>query len=368
MTTNNNPRYHLVLSRPFDLNKFEQNAEADKCPHHTMGMLARALNAIVHEPGQDAISASDLVMAKIGGSQPEHWALARALSQQFGSNDIVFTIGEDSGFPIAAICGAQPNRPKISVFAHNVDRPRSRMMMKWFNLAERIDLFLTNTTVKAEFLQQYLKLHPERIYLVTEQTDAQFFTPGPTSAQKNRPIIGSGGLEQRDYRTLAQATQDLDVDVKVCAVSPNAKAIADTFPDVMPQNMSRGYYDWPDLRQLYRDSDVVVISLKSHNYQAGFTTLFEAMACRRPVIMTRTPGLAEQLADEGIITGVQAGDAAGMRQAILHLLNHPEEAAAQAQRGYELVLEKYNSQQYVEGIAQQLIALQEQKQSALVVS
>ena len=82
MKTNNNPKYHVVLSRHFDLKKFEQNAKADKCPHHTMGILAQALNASVHEPGQNPISALDLVMAKIGGSQPEHWAMARTLSQQ----------------------------------------------------------------------------------------------------------------------------------------------------------------------------------------------------------------------------------------------------------------------------------------------
>jgi glycosyltransferase involved in cell wall biosynthesis len=46
-----------------------------------------------------------------------------------------------------------------------------------------------------------------------------------------------------------------------------------------------------------------------------------------------------------------------MRQAIFQLLNNPEKAQAQAQRGYELVVKEYNSEQYVEGIAQRLTSL-----------
>ncbi|MEB3280522.1 MAG: glycosyltransferase family 4 protein [Lyngbya sp.] len=366
MTTQTSPKYHVVLSRPFNLEQFAKNAQQGKCPRHTMWTLAQKLGATIHEPGQYPISVADRFFSKLlGGSQPEHFAMARGLSEQVGENDIIFSIGEDSGFAIATVCGAKVNRPKMAVFVHNADRPRNRLALKLFNLGNRIDLFMTNTKVKADFLQNYLGLPSERVYLVTEQTDSKFFTPGPASADKKRPIIGSGGLEQRDYCTLAEATQDLDLDVKICAVSPNAKVLGDTFPEVMPKNMSRAFYDWQDLRQLYRDSDMVVISLKPHNYQAGFTTLFEAMSCRRPVIMTLTPGLSEELAEAGIITGVEAKDPQGMRQAILDLLNNPQKAQAQAQRGYELVQKRYNSEQYVDGIARQLMSLEQQQQLLL---
>jgi glycosyltransferase involved in cell wall biosynthesis len=294
--------------------------------------------------------------------------MARALSQQLTDKDIVFSVGEDSGYPIAVMCGTQKNQPKVAVMVHNADRLRGRLAMKLFDLANRIDLFITNTAFKADYLRQSLNLPTERVFLVDEQTDTQFFKPGPQSPDKTRPIIGSGGLEQRDYRTLAKATQDLDVDVKVSAVSPNAQVYQDTFPEVLPANMSCNYYNWRSLRQLYRDADIVVVSLKDHSYQAGFTTLFEAMACRRPVVMTRTPGLAEKFADAGMITGVQPGDAEGMKQAICHLLEHPNLAEQQAQRGYELVQKHYNSEQYVNSLAEQLMALATTQPAGVLVS
>lgn len=358
MKTQTHPRYHVVLSKSYNLEEFSKIAQAGKRPRHTMWTLAQELEATIHHPGEYPVSLSDRIYHKlVGGSQPENWAMSRALSKQMDKDDVIFCIGEDSGYPIATLCGAKPNRPKIAVFVHNPHRPRSRVALKLFNMNNRVDLFMTNTKFKADFLRDYLKLSIERIYLVTEQTDNQFFTPGPASPDKQRPIVGSGGLEQRDYCTLAEATQDLDLDVRICAVSPNAKVYEDTFPKVMPQNMSRKFYDWPDLRQLYRDSDVVVISLKPHTYQAGLTTLFESMACRRPVIMTQTPGLTQKLAEAGIIRGVQPKDPQEMREAILDLIDNPDKAAAQAQRGYELVQSRYNSEQYVNGIVKQLVSV-----------
>lgn len=352
-------RYHVVLSTVFNIDQFAREAEAGKCPRHAMFNLAQKLGATIHEPGGRPISLFDRAMAKFTGSgNADHWAMARALSEKLTSEDAIFSIGEDSGFPIAVLCGGRSEGPRTSVFVHNVDRPRSRLMLKLFRLRDRIDLFMTNTSVKADFIRSHLNLPKERVYLVTEQTDTQFFTPGPPSPDKSRPIVGSGGLEQRDYRTLAAATRDLDIDVRICAMSPNATATTDTFPKKIPANMAVGQYDWPDLRQLYRDSDVVVISLKPHNYQAGLTTLFESLACRRPVVMTRTPGLVEEFIDADVVTGVEPHDSAGMREAILYLLSNPQEAEAKIQRGYQLVRQSYNSEQFVDGIATQLASLQ----------
>jgi glycosyltransferase involved in cell wall biosynthesis len=346
-------RYHLVLNHPFDLDKIAQEADADERPRHCMTDAGKLLNATIHLPGQDSISLLDKVYSKLVG-RPQDWALARRLVAQLGSEDVVFCIGETVGFAIAALCNPQ-NAPKLVVFMHNPDRPRAKLAMKLFGLKQRIDLFMTNTVFKAEFLQQYLQLPSDRVSLFREQhTDIRFFTPATPSAPKKRPLIGSGGLESRDYHTLAAAVADLDIDVRASAVSPDAKASLRNMPKVLPSNMVCRYHDWHELRQLYRDSDVVVISLLDHNYQAGLTTLFEAMACRRPVIMTRTPGLVEEVIDGGYIIGVNPGDVDGMKQAIADLLNQPEKAEALAQKGYDFVMQQHNHNVYVQSFADQL--------------
>ncbi|MEG3933450.1 MULTISPECIES: hypothetical protein [unclassified Microcoleus] len=44
--------------------------------------------------------------------------------------------------------------------------------------------------------------------------------------------------------------------------------------------MSRKFYEWPDLVQLYRDADVIAVCLMDNKYAAGGTALLEAMACK----------------------------------------------------------------------------------------
>ena len=46
----------------------------------------------------------------------------------------------------------------------------------------------------------------------------------------------------------------------------------------MPENMSRKFYEWPDLVQLYRDADVIAVCLVDNKYAAGVQGLLEAMA------------------------------------------------------------------------------------------
>jgi glycosyltransferase involved in cell wall biosynthesis len=348
--------YHLALGRPTDLESIARDAITGKCPRQVMWALSQRLGATVHQPGAEPVLPLDRIRSKIAG-RPEHWALARTLSEQLTSDDLIYCTGEDVGIPVAALCGAKPNRPKIAVTMHEIDRPRGRVALKLFRLAHRIDLFLPVAPPNFDFLRRYLRLPETRIRRLPEQTDTTFFTPGPPSPDKRRPVIASAGLEKRDYRTLAEATQDLEVDVKISGFSADTRPNSRAFPKTMPANMSRRFYSWPELVQLYRDADVVAVSLTDSKCCAGITTLLEAMACRRPVVVTRTQGLADYLATPGTVTTVNPGDPAGLRQAIVNLLNNPQEAQAQAQRGYELVIKLHNSEQYVEALTAQLALL-----------
>ncbi|NJM70258.1 MAG: glycosyltransferase family 4 protein [Scytonema sp. RU_4_4] len=349
-------KYHIALCPSCDLEAIARTAQAGKNPRHTMWDFTQLLGATIHQPTGEQVLPIDRMRAKIIGT-PEYWALARKLSLQLQEEDIVYCTGEHIGFPIAALCSTKQKRPKIIVFVNNINRPRARLALKLFRLADRIDLFVTTTSGQAKFLHHNLRFSENRVYLLPSiPIDASFFTPGPTSANKSRPIIGSGGLEKRDYRTLADATQDLNVDVKICAFSPSTTASTRSFPKIIPSNMSFRFYDWCDLLQLYRDSDVVVLSLFDNNYQAGLTTMFEAMACRRPVIVTRSPGVITDLINSGIVTGVNPCDPIGLKQAIQSLLHDSQKAEIQAHRGYELVHNQHNHSKYVQALVTKVIS------------
>lgn len=352
-------KYHIVINTTQEIETVALNAKAGKQPAHVMWEIGQVLKAKIHQPINVKTLPEDKVLAKIIGF-PEYWALARKLSKQLNEDDVIYCDGELLGIPMAKCCSKNINRPKIAVLFHNINRPRGYLALNLLK-AKQIDLFITGTASQTKFLRKYLSLPDNKIYQIASHpsTDTAFFTPTEVLEKKDRPIVASGGLEKRDYQTLANATSYLNVDVKICAFSPNRTASKRTFPKVMPKNMTCNFYQWYDLLQLYRNADLVVLPLLNNNYQAGLSTLFEAMACKRPIVITRSPkaGIINTLIDSGVVTGVKAGDSVDLKQAIETILNNPEKANNQAQLGYEFVLNKHNQSKYIQDLATKLISI-----------
>ena len=72
---------------------------------------------------------------------------------------------------------------------------------------------------------------------------------------------------------------------------------------------------------------------------------------------TRTEGLRDYLAPDDGLSLVEAFDAAGLRRAILRLLEHPAQAEAQGRAGLALARRKYDLDAYVARLAAKLRAL-----------
>ena len=112
-----------------------------------------------------------------------------------------------------------------------------------------------------------------------------------------------------------------------------------------------------ELRELYRAADIVFISMLENQASAGLTVLMEAMACRRPIVITENDDLSKKLVDLGLAVGVAPYDAEGQKKAILSILNDSEEAEQMANRAHEYFLENHTSGVYVQMLAAQLQAL-----------
>jgi glycosyltransferase involved in cell wall biosynthesis len=352
-------KFHLVTSTKFDFKMFVQRSQKDQGPRHTLYQVSQYLNAEIHQPDPSAATFFDKMLSNIAG-QPQHWALARQLIQKLGKGDVVYCAGEDIGLPLATLSKLKPEekRPLLSMSVMAPNRLRVRQLLKQLKLAEIVQLFTVTDQNKANSLKELLDLSPAQVYVLPEQTDAQFFTPALGSLRGSRPLIASAGLEQRDYVTLASAISGRDVDVKVCACSPNASTRTQkAIPEALPANMEMRYFEFYELRDLYRSADVVVISLLRNEYSAGLTVLMEAMACNRPVIMTRNIGLSNELIEKGIVIGVEPGDSEGLWKEIERLISNPQEAEDLAQKAYDYFLAHHTSEQYVEELSQRLRAI-----------
>jgi hypothetical protein len=235
---------------------------------------------------------------------------------------------------------------KVAAFVHNLDRPRMRVALKAMRWGSNVALWLTPCEHQADFLRG-VGIPAERVKVVLDRTDTRFFTPPTAAVAKPRPVIASVGLEGRDYRTLAAATEGLAVDVRISGFSADARAMRDAFPDPMPANMTRRYYEWTELADLYRSADVVVVSLFERTYAAGVTTFLEGMASGKPIVISETLGMRGYIAAAraaGVpVETVPVGDAAAMRAKIVALLGDAPRAADAGRRARAYVEARHPS-------------------------
>ena len=92
-----------------------------------------------------------------------------------------------------------------------------------------------------------------------------------------------------------------------------------------------------EMRELYGHASVVALAVKPNLHISGLSVLLEAMACRRPVVMTETPGLSEYIrhGETGIL--VPPGDAEALASAVEALLADPQRAAEIGAAGHAAV-------------------------------
>jgi glycosyltransferase involved in cell wall biosynthesis len=346
----------IVTSKWLDVDKLLKEIAAGERPRHVLLDLAKKVSARIDMP-------DDTLHPTIGDryhgrlfSTPSLWALARKIVTESGPDDTLFCTGEDIGIPLAFYCRSKPNPPCLVVTVHNLDRPRGRFALRWFRAAHAVDLWITPAQTQADFLIHHAGIPAKRVRVIPEQTDTSFYHSSETTVPAHeRPIIASVGLEQRDYRTLAAATHDLPVDVRISGFSKDAQALRTAFPDQMPGNMSRKYYEWTQLAELYQSADIVVVPLFPNRYVAGITTFLETLASRRPLIVTRTEGLAPYTDIPGICQTVPPADPAKLRRAIEHLLHTPPAADQLAARGHAWLLAHHTPEHWINAVADALL-------------
>jgi glycosyltransferase involved in cell wall biosynthesis len=81
-----------------------------------------------------------------------------------------------------------------------------------------------------------------------------------------------------------------------------------------------------DFRDMYAASAFVVMPLVEVDFQAGITTILEAMAMGRAVICSRVAGQTDTVAEGETGRYVAPGDPAALRRAIVELLDDEVDA------------------------------------------
>jgi glycosyltransferase involved in cell wall biosynthesis len=253
--------------------------------------------------------------------------------------------------PYAALSWLTKRRPRHVMIGHRLSAPKKLWLHRALRLQRRIDVVVVYASTQRDVALR-LGYRPDQVVLSTFMVDTTFWHVDQVErAPRSRPLICAVGQELRDYPTMVEAVRGLDVDVVIAAASPWSKR-ADTSAGIaIPDNVTVRGYDMFELRQLYADCDLVVVPLQETDFQAGITTILEAMAMERAIVCTRTTGQQDTI-DDGV-TGryVPVADAGSLRRAIEGLLADPDEAHRLGVAARRWVIERADIVQYAETLA-----------------
>jgi glycosyltransferase involved in cell wall biosynthesis len=323
------------------------------------------------------VLAAELSAATIDRSHVERSGILRCLARWVGvaplqawlafrqraRYDVIVTDGEHIGLPLALMLKLARSKVGHLTIGHRITAAKKRPFFKWLKAHSHINYIALHSRVQYEVAIRELGIPAKHLALIPYQVDADFWCPQPVAEER---LICSAGLEFRDYPTLMTAVQGLDVEVVIGAASHWSKRRNTATHTALPANVHVSAFDYPALRNLYARSSIVVVPLDDTDFQAGVTTILEAMAMAKPVIVTHSLGQTDVIEDRRAATrGAQprmrppslvrsfaelAGvaieptgfyvppeDPAALRRAIDHLLDHPEDRRRLGEAGRQTV-------------------------------
>ena len=182
--------------------------------------LAQSFNAdlLDYAAARTAAGRIGAVLEKLGGP---NLVLAYACWKIRKSCQAIVTDGEQVGLPLAALLKFTPGRrPRHLMIVHVISEPKKTVFLDWLGVQSAIDRFITYSRWQQRFIEERWKLSRGQVLWTPFMVDQEFFAPKRVTANSSaRPQICAVGLERRDYETLLQAVQDLDVHVVIAAAS-----------------------------------------------------------------------------------------------------------------------------------------------------
>lgn len=341
--------------------ELERLAEAGERPRTPYVELAKALDAEVIDATFLAERGSALAHAagrRLSMVEGQVWA---AFAGRRRYRHIV-AWADRVGLELALLLKAARSRRDLVIVSNWLAGPSKRVFLERLRVQSHVGTVIGYGSVQLELAAERYGIPRETMHVELQPVDERFFSPVETPADSNLVCAVGCVSGYRDYRTLVDAARGLDARFELAVGSlilsaddrrRRAAMFEAAIPaELLPPNVAYRY-DLPpgDLRDLYGSSRFVVIPLEDVDFDAGVTSITEAMAMGKAVVTTRNRGQVDVIRDgvDGIY--VPPKDPVALREAIVHLLENPAEAERLGAAGREAVLERHTLDGYVARVA-----------------
>lgn len=305
----------------------------------------------LHAMADDDVNVTFRVPSQIGALQ----TVARKVQGRFGGfdvvgellgrlqpvrhrADVVLCMDERAGLPAA---WTKVRTPVISGIAW-IDEPRrNRSAAMVRHGLRRLDAIFSPIQEHLDSLADGWGLDSTRLHVVKVGIDTDHFAVAPYP-HDGSTVFSVGDDRFRDFPTLVRALGLL----RERGAHASAE-IATTLPVTMPDTYGTIHRQRVDsfVRSHIAAAGVVAVPNHHNRVGSGLTTILQAMAVGRPVVVTSSPGIDEYVLDG--VTGhlVPPGDAGAMAEALQSILDDPDRARVMGEAGARHVREHFTSAQ-----------------------
>lgn len=334
-------RVAILVTSDFGQPSAEQiraQAAAGERPRRDYVELAQVLDAEVIDADYMAQRASwiaRLVARKVNvaaGQVVEGFLRRRRYS-------VIVAWADRIGLPLALLLKITRSRQPMILISIRITNGVKAFFVKRLKVYSQLDAIFARS-LQLQLAADRLGVPADKLRFDGPALDERFWKPVEVEPEN---MICAVGWEERDYATLIAAVSTLPVNVEIAAGTITLPELLDVSGTVdaklvkstgqLPSNVRLRTYKAPELRDLYARSRFVVVPVNTIDFDAGATSITEAMAMGKAVITTRTAALTSLFRDGEAGMFVAPGDVAAWRAAIQYLLDHPDEAARMGDAG-----------------------------------
>lgn len=263
--------------------------------------------------------------------------------------NVVFSDGEHLGIPLGAAMRSVQMRVPHLMIGHNLLAPAKARLLRHLPIPG-VDVAVVHSAGQVDRLVAETAVPRAKLAVIPYGVDTRFWSSSAApAAGVEGDLVASAGREHRDYRTLVEALP-ADARLRIADHSLFTPRATREDPAVWPANIERVALHPSGLRDLYAKAAVVVVPVVETLMPAGITTLLEAMAMGKALVVTETSGLRGIVEDGRTGLLVPPGDSRAMRSAIERLLTSPGERTALGTRARQEAVARYDVEVFTDAL------------------
>lgn len=308
-------------------------------------LWARAADTAVNRP-----------LYALGGYGGDFASLVASL-RQVNAADVIFSTVDTVGIPLILLRRARLVRKPIVYVSIGlperlVQLQGARMRRLYVSALRRAQAIVAYSENEAAWLREWLGADGPPVVFVPFGVDVDGFQPAP-DVEQDTDVLSIGVDPRRDFELLlAVATRHPELSFRIVASANRARSLG-----ARPANVALET-DIPleQVRDRFARSRVVALPVRDNSYSGATTTLLQAMAMGKPVVVSRTAAIADgyELEDGVNCRLVPPGDQQAFERALIETLTDAAAAASLGSRARQTVERSFSWERFTDALWQVL--------------